>query len=568
MDRFLIYLLESSLILVGFYLLYHLVLRPETFFSLNRFYLITILLVSLIFPLLSFDFGTDELPAVKAPILEVSQARKAYYDAFELWSFDHLSGNVVSEVTSVSIWSGINWWQLSQQVFVVIYLIGVVVCLSRTFWTFRWVFGLIRQYPLQKMDDLTLVKVAYPIAPFSFLKFVFVHEVMIGSTEFDQILAHERTHVHQRHSIDLIIVQLLAAFLWFNPVIWQLIKSLKTTHEYIADNKIMNAGYSLVEYQSLLLRQLISNNSYGLVHNFNLSFIKKRITMMKNQKSGWSGKVKVALAIASTIVFSVLIVQCNSTMDETSIIENESSVASIEAKGVNLPILPDVPFYSYLPSEDAVEITIVEDKITLDDEDVQVVDMALSVAEKITEQGIIILSVDAQQPMKLVRDVQTELRRANRRKVLYLGQTTTGKIMESAMLLPPLPGAPNEHGVKLPEIDAAYIAKHDLHILRVEMGEDRGVTVQQEVYDFVTSEVAEERSNYVVQAKFQDEDSYKSYLQNLAYIQEGFNQIYQERTQSMFGKNFMDLNKEVPEEKEQYNAVRKGIPRAISISEK
>ncbi|RJE71975.1 hypothetical protein BGP76_07800 [Reichenbachiella sp. MSK19-1] len=556
------------MILVGFYLLYHLVLRPETFFSLNRFYLITILLVSLIFPLLSFDFGTDELPVVKAPILEVSQARKAYYDAFELWSFDHLSGNVVSEVTSVSIWSGINWWQLSQQVFVVIYLIGVVVCLSRTFWTFRWVFGLIRQYPLQKMDDLTLVKVAYPIAPFSFLKFVFVHEVMIGSTEFDQILAHERTHVHQRHSIDLIIVQLLAAFLWFNPVIWQLIKSLKTTHEYIADNKIMNAGYSLVEYQSLLLRQLISNNSYGLVHNFNLTFIKKRITMMKNQKSGWSGKVKVALAIASTIVFSVLIVQCNSTMDETSIIENESSVASIEAKGVNLPILPDVPFYSYLPSEDAVEITIVEDKITLDDEDVQVVDMALSVAEKITEQGVIILSVDAQQSMKLVRDVQTELRRANRRKVLYLGQTTTGKIMESAMLLPPLPGAPNEHGVKLPEIDAAYIAKHDLHILRVEMGEDRGVTVQQEVYDFVTSEVAEERSNYVVQAKFQDEDSYKSYLQNLAYIQEGFNQIYQERTQSMFGKNFMDLNKEVPEEKEQYNAVRKGIPRAISISEK
>lgn len=568
MDRFLIYLLESSLILVGFYLLYHLVLRPETFFSLNRFYLITILLVSLIFPLLSFDFGTDELPVVKAPILEVSQARKAYYDAFELWSFDHLSGNVVSEVTSVSIWSGINWWQLSQQVFVVIYLIGVVVCLSRTFWTFRWVFGLIRQYPLQKMDDLTLVKVAYPIAPFSFLKFVFVHEVMIGSTEFDQILVHERTHVHQRHSIDLIIVQLLAAFLWFNPVIWQLIKSLKTTHEYIADNKIMNAGYSLVEYQSLLLRQLISNNSYGLVHNFNLSFIKKRITMMKNQKSGWSGKVKVALAIASTIAFSVLIVQCNSTMDETSIIENESPVASIEANGVNLPILPDVPFYSYLPSEDAVEITIVEDKITLDDEDVQVVDIALSVAEKITEQGIIILSVDAQQPMKLVRDVQTELRRANRRKVLYLGQTTTGKIMESAMLLPPLPGAPNEHGVKLPEIDAAYIAKHDLHILRVEMGEDRGVTVQQEVYDFVTSEVAEERSNYVVQAKFQDEDSYKSYLQNLAYIQEGFNQIYQERTQSMFGKNFMDLNKEVPEEKEQYNAVRKGIPRAISISEK
>jgi beta-lactamase regulating signal transducer with metallopeptidase domain len=149
-------------------------------------------------------------------------------------------------------------------------------------------------YPHAEMDGVKIIKLPFPTAPFSFFRYVFVRDEMVGTPEFDHILAHERTHIQQKHSLDLIFVQLLAAFLWFNPVIWLLIKSLKTTHEYIADKKIINSGYSLVEYQTLLLKQLISNNSFGLVHNFNLSFIKKRITMMTHKKSGWSGKVKVA----------------------------------------------------------------------------------------------------------------------------------------------------------------------------------------------------------------------------------------------------------------------------------
>ena len=167
---------------------------------------------------------------------------------------------------------------------------------------------------------------------------------MVGTPEFDQILAHERTHIQQKHSIDLIFVQLLAAFFWFNPVIWRLIKSLKTTHEYIADKKIINSGYSLVEYQTLLLKQLISNNSFGLVHNFNLSFIKKRITMMKNKKSGWSGKVKVAMTIAITLIGGAIIIQCNSRIDEQVSLKSEIPSTLEFAQGVDLPRLPETGY--------------------------------------------------------------------------------------------------------------------------------------------------------------------------------------------------------------------------------
>ena len=87
------------------------------------------------------------------------------------------------------------------------------------------------------------------------------------------------------------------------------------------------------------------------------------------------------------------------------------------------------------------------------------------------------------------------------------------------------------------------------------------------VYDFVQSHIQKQSRNYVVSARFDDDDTYNDYLVNLTYIQEAFNQIYQERAQQMFGKNFYDLDRKDEEEREQYLAVRKNIPRAISVAE-
>ncbi|WOK07120.1 M56 family metallopeptidase [Imperialibacter roseus] len=569
MAELIMYLLESSALLAFFYLLYVLVLRKETFFSLNRFFLLGILAFSLLFPLVSFDISPTEVTVLERPIAEISKARMSYYEAMAAWEFEARSAAGSTQTAAepgVMVSTGVDWLRLAINGILLLYAIGVVVCLSRTCWSLRWIRKVISSHSYEEMDGIKVVKLPQPISPFSFLNYVFVPDSLVDSSEFQQILAHEKTHIEQRHSVDLLIVQLLAAFLWFNPVIWQLIKSLKTTHEYIADKKIITSGYSLVEYQTLLLKQLISNNSFGLVHNFNLSFIKKRITMMTNQKSGWSGKVKVAMAIAGTVLFSAIIVQCNSKMDESVAESGPAAETSTEFEaGVNLPVLPDNGYTFDGNRSDALNVSITGNKLSIEGKVYNLSDIASLVKDaKLSDHAVIILRVDKDQSMSLVRDVQTELRKADRRKILYIGQTVSGKSFEMPFLLPPMPGRPAADGKQLPEIDDQYAAEHDMDILKIRLGDNAGAANQQLVYDFVMGQRQKDKSNYVVSAGFDDGDTYSDYLVNLAYIQEGFNQIYQERSQQMFGKDFYDI---AANNKEQYQAVRQGIPRAISVAE-
>jgi BlaR1 peptidase M56 len=563
MAKLIVYLLEASVILTLFYLLYLLVLRRETFFNVNRFFLLGIVVVSLLFPLLRFDFTPARAVAVERPIEQISKIRMSYYDALSLWEFESYANARQGPVSKPTA-SNSNWHKYSFTTLFILYVIGIVVCLSRTYWTLRWIWKMISVYPKKEMDGAKIIKVPNPIAPFSFLNYVFVHDAMVDTPEFDQILAHEKTHIQQRHSIDLIFVQLLAAFFWFNPVIWRLIKSLKTTHEYIADKTIINSGYSLVEYQTLLLKQLISNNSFGLVHNFNLSFIKKRITMMKSKKSGWSGKVKVALAIASTVLCSAIIIQCNSKIDEQ--VSVKSGVASTDefAQGINLPVLPETGYTFEGNLTDALDFTIVGNKLTINGVSHELDEIAYVIANGgiPTVAGHIILRIDKDQTMGFVRNVQTELRKADRRKILYLAQTNEGTKVESVILLPPTPDNAAKNGIPLQPDISEIEANGTLDVLKVDLGNNEEAFNQQKVYDFVKSHIQKQSTDYVVGARFDDEDTYQDYLKNLAYVKEGFHQIYQERAHALFGKDYFDLDKE------EFKAVRQGVPMAISISEK
>ncbi len=171
------------------------------------------------------------------------------------------------------------------------------------------------------IDGLKVIQMPDLKSPFSFLKTVFIPKGLEKAEDFDQVLTHESIHVQQGHTYDLIYVQLMASIFWFNPIIWRLLNHLKTIHEYIADEKVINKGYSLVGYQTMLLRQVISNNSHGLVHNFNLSFIRRRIAMMNHKKSGWTGRTKVLLTFSIAIILAVVVAQGNAWMNSKSTME-------------------------------------------------------------------------------------------------------------------------------------------------------------------------------------------------------------------------------------------------------
>ncbi|MCV9387805.1 M56 family metallopeptidase [Reichenbachiella ulvae] len=304
------YLLEASLVLSVLYALYALLLRGETFFGFNRFFLLAIVMISLLAPLLSWDFVPEKEVVVRRPIEQVRNMRQGYFEALGDWYFEAASSEQESErqvhTPIIQQW---NWKAISIYSLFTIYLLGVMAVWSRLGWMLYGLYALRKKFPSREVNHVRVVELPDRSAPFSFLQTVFVNKEVIGTPAFYQIMAHEQVHIRQRHSIDLITVQILAAGLWFHPLVWRLLKSLKTTHEYIADKQMISSGHSLVEYQSLLLSQLISNQSYGLVHNFNLSFIKKRITMMKIKQSGWGGRAKVAVTLSLAVIVSITLMQ-------------------------------------------------------------------------------------------------------------------------------------------------------------------------------------------------------------------------------------------------------------------
>ncbi|GEM_PF-3818377 len=571
MSKAIIYLLEASVLLAILYSLYFLLLRKETFFSLNRFFLLGILGVSLLYPLISFELSAPADIVLTRPVEELSEIRNSYYDALESWS--NAGTSSASRLDTVSEREEINYSGMVLTVVVAIYGIGLVALVFRLIWTYSWIRRLKSANPIEIIDGVTVVKVPYQLAPFSFLNAVFVHKDLLDSEEFAQILAHEQTHIKQKHSLDLIFVQLLAAVLWFNPVVWMLIKSLKTTHEYIADKKMINQGYSLVEYQSLLLRQLISNNSYGLVHHFNLSFIKRRITMMKIKESGRVGKLKAAFVLSTAIVFSLLIVQCNSRIEDQ--IDTDLAAGDLVKEAGNLtdqlisyslPVLPEMGFEYDIDPGNALEVVILGGEVRLNGQTTPLAELESAIQESgITNTGIVVIKVDKAEKMRLVTDVQWALRKTNRRKLLYIGRTAEGDQVEMAFLLPPTPDS--KEGIQMPIVDDEYARAHNLDLLKIKLGDNARSANQTLVYEFVKGQIVKGKSNYVVSAKPEADDTFNDYLVNLTYIQQGFNQIYQERTQELFGKNFYDLDTKNPLEKEQYDKVRNGIPRAISVAE-
>ncbi|MEO9870861.1 M56 family metallopeptidase [Ekhidna sp.] len=554
MNEAILFLLESSATLGILYLIYHALLRKEASLNFNRFYLLGVLVCSFTLPLLSIDFTSDKGGIIDQPIKQLSDARVGYQDIVKNWSYGIIDQNFSSSsITSIKEGKHRN---LFFDILLIVYAIGLIVSIFRLIWMLRWIFKLKSGNSKEIVSGLTIVKVPQPIAPFSFLNSVFVSIEMLDSDEFAHILEHEKTHIQQRHSFDLIIVQLLSAILWFNPVIWWLNKSLKTTHEYIADRKMIKKGYSLVEYQTLLLRQLISNNSFGLVHNFNLSFIKKRITMMNIQKIGNLGKFKVATVITLTVLFSLVIVQCNSKLEE-------QDLSLTEEFSVDFPVIQDTKYVFNISSEVRFDIIIKNDLIYFKDELMTLKELS-SFDGDFHPKAQMILKVDKNQQMKLVRNVQDVLREKELRMIVYVGKNESGELLNIPMMLPPAPNS--KSGITVPELTDKFVQENGIQLLDVDMGK-----TQEQYSELIYKSLHDpmiDKSAFVVRGRYEDDDTYEEYLTSLNSMKQGYYDYYEEKAQELYGKSFYDINraqKTSEKAKQQYREVRRGVPMAISI---
>ena len=116
-------------------------------------------------------------------------------------------------------------------------------------------------------------------APFSFGNAIYINDRLHTEKEFGEIILHEYVHIRQRHSVDILMAELLCVFCWFNPFAWMIRYSIRQNLEFIADSKVLENGFDRKGYQYHLLK-VIGEPQYRLANNFNFSSLKKRIIMM------------------------------------------------------------------------------------------------------------------------------------------------------------------------------------------------------------------------------------------------------------------------------------------------
>lgn len=281
------FIIESGVSLALLTVIYVGFLRKETFFKTNRLFLLGSLLFSVVLPLLKFRVFSPR-PTMLAeitvtPYRNVIEAVTVYSQEF--------SGSVEQAI-------------LSTRIVLFAYLAGVVFFLGRFLFRIAQLMLVIHKNEVRQMKDFKLVTLEKEISPYSFLDFVFVSRTLQQTDGYDRMIAHELEHVKQGHSVDVLILELLTVFQWFNPFMWMLRRSVRENHEYLADRAVLISGVNRGYYKKLLLNQFVGGQLV-IANNFNYSLIKKRIKMMSKIKSSKLAITKIAFGV---VVAAALIV--------------------------------------------------------------------------------------------------------------------------------------------------------------------------------------------------------------------------------------------------------------------
>lgn len=279
------YLEKLSISLMVVWLFYQLVLRRLTFYNWNRWYLLG-------YSLLSFFIASINIAAVaqtaviyRTPIIRYIPAIGRY------------EGAVVSGAVPVGS-AGPRW----EDVLAAIILAGMAILLVR--FTIRCLAlrrirqramlisdgalkmeGALKMGGALKMDGaLKIYQVDEKIIPFSFGGSIYINLQLHTENEKEEIILHEYVHIRQKHTMDILLAELLCIVNWYNPFAWMIRHAVRQNLEFIADHKVLESGLDRKGYQYHLLK-VVGEPRYRLANSFNFSSLKKRIVMMNKMKS-------------------------------------------------------------------------------------------------------------------------------------------------------------------------------------------------------------------------------------------------------------------------------------------
>jgi len=254
------FIINSSVCLFVLWLFYKLVLENTSWHLWKRIYLLGAIGVSLIIPFIVVE-------TIIIPLKE-----NAFVGLGDL----NLSGAEIedkkTEINWLYIWMGV-------------YFIGVAVML--------WRFGKnIYSFRIKNDDEIDSYSIYQLIlrqgitVPHSFFNRIFVSATDHKKDLIPEaVLKHEKAHLDQKHSIDILLIELLLILFWFNPLFYIIRYSIKLNHEFLADRSVIQQGFSTHQYQELILQHATNSNQQSVANTFHFPIIKKRFSIMKTKTS-------------------------------------------------------------------------------------------------------------------------------------------------------------------------------------------------------------------------------------------------------------------------------------------
>jgi len=296
METLFTYIIKSCGLITMFYVAYYLLLRKETFFTTNRWFLLAGLITSAILPMIVY---TTIVWVEPTPITTN-------------WSRIPIAAPIENESLEI------NWYLI----LAITYAVGIMLFLVKFGFDFYSLNRVLKGKPIQQQADFKFIDIKENVAPFSYFNTIVYNSSLYSEAELESILEHEKVHSEQNHTMDVLITRLFCIAFWFNPFIWLYKKAILQNLEFIADSEATKNLTDKKAYQLTLLKITTHENCVVLTNHFYQSLIKKRIVMLnKNQSKKWNSW-KYVLVLPTLVAF-VFLFQIKTIAQEKVTIQKE-----------------------------------------------------------------------------------------------------------------------------------------------------------------------------------------------------------------------------------------------------
>ena len=294
-----VYLIKATLCALFFLFAYILLLEKENMHRFKRIYLLCSLALSMTIPMVTIQFA---LPLVTKYSSSIQTENKAGLSGYASVRNENFTNPVKVDNRAESTTDYMLWFKI-------IYASITVILLLRMGRNLASFYYAVKKGQLVIQSDKSIILCKNKVPPYSFGKYIYLNKDDYENGRIaNEIICHEQAHVSQKHSLDIIFIELLIVACWFNPVLYLYRLKIKQNHEFLADENVLKTNKDIPGYQNILISIISNKGSAGLASAINYSIIKKRFIMMtkktSKKKAWWSKALLVPAFVVAVFLFS------------------------------------------------------------------------------------------------------------------------------------------------------------------------------------------------------------------------------------------------------------------------